>query len=319
MDAARLILDTDLDTDCDDVGALALLEALARRGEAQWLGVVCSVPVPWTAACAGAVLQAFGRHVPVGLIEVPGWTECPRFADYRRHRQVAEAMFGGALYNEMLARPWLGRHAGWKPEEAVALYRRLLAAQPDGSVTICAIGTLTALAQLLDSGADEHSPLPGEQLVKEKVGRLVTMAEAAYPEGADCFNWAMDKPASARVVGGWPGPLAVSRCGREVLTGGRFSAAAPPGHPAAEAYVIHRGGRGVPRSSWDQLAVLYAVRGAGALWREEWGPGLCFDEQTGRHDFAAAAGQAGRAHLQPLVEPAELAAAVEELMLEALA
>ena len=94
----NLILDTDFDTDCDDVGALAVLHALWRRGEVNPLGVVCSVPVLWTAACAAAVNEACGRaDLPVGLVAVPKWESDPRFADYRRHQEAARQMYGGAL------------------------------------------------------------------------------------------------------------------------------------------------------------------------------------------------------------------------------
>lgn len=319
-ETVNLILDTDFDTDCDDVGALAVLHALSRRGEVNPLGVVCSVPVPWTAACAAAVNEAFGQpDLPVGLIAVPDWEFASRFADYRKHREAAEQHYGGPLYNEIIGRSWLEGKPAWQPEDGLALYRRLLAGQPDGAVTVCAIGTLTALAQLLDSPPDEHSPLCGEDLVRAKVGHLVTMAEAAHPEGADCFNWAMDKPAAARVVNDWPGRVTVSFWGREVLTGGRFSAAAPPGHPAGEAYVIHQGGRGRPRSSWDQLALLYAVRGRGELFQAHYGQSLRFDADTGHHQFTPLLpGQPERCHLRPLVEAGRLASIIEELMIEAL-
>ena len=53
-----LILDTDIDTDCDDAGALAVLHALADRGEVEIAGVVCDVGNPWAAACAAAVNRA---------------------------------------------------------------------------------------------------------------------------------------------------------------------------------------------------------------------------------------------------------------------
>lgn len=319
-ETVNLILDTDFDTDCDDVGALAVLHALRRRGEVNPLAVVCSVPIVWAAACAAAVNEACGQpDLPVGLVTVPGWDSDARFADYRRHREAAEKQYGGPLYNEIIGKPWLADKPAWKPEQGLALYRRLLSEQPDGSVTICAIGTLTAPAQLLDSPPDEHSPLCGEDLVRAKVAHLVTMAEAAYPEGADCFNWAMDKPASARVVNDWPGRVTVSFWGREVLTGGRFSMAAPPGHPAGEAYVIHRGGRGLDRSSWDQVALLYAVRGGGELLEAHCGLALRFDAGTGQHQFTPLRpGQPERCHLQPLVEADELASIIEELMIEAL-
>ncbi|MEI6500553.1 MAG: hypothetical protein WCP21_05940, partial [Armatimonadota bacterium] len=235
------------------------------------------------------------------------------------HRKAAEGVYGGKLYNETIGQRWLQKQPAWEPEAGLSLYRRLLAAQPDQSVTIGAIGTLTALSELLDSPPDEHSALGGEALVRAKVAHLVTMAEAAYPEGSDCFNWAMDRPATERVVNDWPGRLTVSRWGAEVLTGGRFSTLALPGHPAGEAYAIHRGGRGVDRSSWDQLAVLYAVRGDTELLAAQGGFTLRFEADTGRHCFSLRlAGQPERCHLQPLADWSRMAEVVEKLMVEAL-
>ena len=61
-------------------------------------------------------------------------------------------------------------------ENPVALYRRTLAAQPDGSVTVLSLGFATELGKLLDSPADAVSPLTGRELVARKVKLLSIMA-----------------------------------------------------------------------------------------------------------------------------------------------
>lgn len=53
--SVSIILDTDMDTDCDDVGALAMLHALADNGEAEILGIVCDAPTVWGAPCIEAI------------------------------------------------------------------------------------------------------------------------------------------------------------------------------------------------------------------------------------------------------------------------
>ena len=58
---------------------------------------------------------------------------------------------------------------GWQ------LYRRLLAAQPDHSVSIVSIGFVTCLAQLLQSLPDCYSSLDGVELVRRKVKCLYLM------------------------------------------------------------------------------------------------------------------------------------------------
>ena len=64
---------------------------------------------------------------------------------------------------------------------AVALYRRLLSGQPDGSVTIVSTGFFTNLAALLDSEADEFSPLSGRELIARKVRQVSAMAGNVSP------------------------------------------------------------------------------------------------------------------------------------------
>ena len=50
-----MIFDTDMDSDCDDLGALAVLHALADRGEEEILATVTSSQNPWSAPCVVAV------------------------------------------------------------------------------------------------------------------------------------------------------------------------------------------------------------------------------------------------------------------------
>lgn len=317
----RLILDTDINSDCDDAGALAVLHALSRRGEVELLGVVCSVAVPWTALCVAAINEAYGRaDLPVALVQVPDFATSERYAPYRRHCANARTWHGGPLYNEVVGGDWQAAHPDWTPREAVDLYRELLAAAPDNSVVICAIGTLTALEQLLDSGPEARSPLSGEALVAAKVRRLVSMAESPYPEGEDCFNWAMDKPAAARVVNDWPAPLTVSDWGREVFTGRRFLAAAPETHPVARSLRVWFGNMEPQRPSWDQLAAICAVRGGGDLFVEHGGHGLGFEAELGRHQYVPLApGRPERTWLEPRQDDEALARAVEDLMIESVA
>ena len=47
----QIIFDTDMDIDCDDAGALAVLHALMDYEEAEILGVVVDVPLEASAKC----------------------------------------------------------------------------------------------------------------------------------------------------------------------------------------------------------------------------------------------------------------------------
>ncbi len=280
-----VILDTDMHTDCDDVGALALLHAFADEGKARILGVVHSAPAPMGPACVDAINTWYGRgDIPVGTIDWPGYATDPRYAHYRHSAQLIED--AGSDYVPVVAAEFPCTHSADEPyEDGVRLYRRLLASAEDHSVVICAVGQLQALARLLDSSPDDVSPLTGEALVRSKVKLFVTMGKGDWPHGRDTFNWRCDMPSAERVLNHWPGPLAVMTHGDDILTGSRLVAQGDAQSPTRRAYDIYLKTEDKLRSSWDQCAVYYAVAGTGDLFHEMRGRQLRFDAGTGRHEW----------------------------------
>src|SRR5262249_32392755 len=82
--------------------------------------------------------------------------------------------------------------------DAVALYREVLARQPDRSVTIVSLGAYTTLADLT-------APSAGRDLVTKKVARLVIM-DGLFPGGVGpVTNQKLDLDAARVVVAGGPG------------------------------------------------------------------------------------------------------------------
>lgn len=311
MPKELIILDTDIDTDCDDAGALAVLHALADRGDVEIAGVICDVGNPWTAACVAAINRACGRpEIPVGVNRRP-YEENPGYCAHRRR-----AAAHGVLYNEAVSRR-SGVVPGTEaaPVDGVALYRRILAAAEDGGVTVCAIGLLTVLADLLESGPCGFSPLSGRELAARKVRRLVTMAEAAFPEGRDCFNWEMDRRSAAAVLNSWPSRLTVNALGREILTGAELAARLPDDNPVASAYrIFGRYAPGFRRPSWDQVTVLAAADACPDKLGLAPGGTLFYDASSGRHRWSGEpAGNADR--VVSLVSGARLEEHIESLML----
>jgi hypothetical protein len=313
---APVILDTDMHSDCDDVGALAVLNALADRGEARLLGVVHTAPAPAGPKCAQAINAYYGRSdVPVGWVDWPDYETSPVYALYRR----------AAAHVDQDDRHYVERVAEAFPvdepvRDGVDLYRTLLANAEDDSVVICAVGQLQGLARLLDSGPDEHSPLTGRELVAEKVRLLTTMALGVLPEGRDGFNWECDRVSAARVLNDWPAPLAVSHRGQDVLTGARLLTETPEDNPVRMAYDIYlsfktagRAAEAKNRSSWDQLAVLYAVRGADGLFEVTGGRRLSYDGETGLHRWEPDP-DSDQVCVDLAVSVEEAAKAVEDLM-----
>ncbi len=278
----KIIFDTDMDTDVDDVGALAILHALADLGEAELLVVIHSAPKPEGPVCAQAVNAWYGREsVPVGWTDWPDLDSSPTYAHYRKAQAWIKK--SDRDYVPVVAAKYRESKGGKTPpvQDGVLLYRKTLAVAEDGSVVICAVGQLAALAGLLESKPDEHSDLPGPELLARKTKALVTMAMCPYPEYEDTFNWRCDLPSAAKVVNDWPTGLAVMPLGASILAGGRLVAEGKPESPCRLAYDIYVKEEHKSRSSWDLCAVLYAVRGAGPWFRERTGNRIQLDAETG--------------------------------------
>ncbi len=152
--------------------------------------------------------------------------------------------------------------------DAVKLYRKILAAQPDTSVTIISIGPFTNLAQLLNSNADEFSQLNGIQLVSKKVKQLVAMAAAIDNSGNSGYesNVTTDITAAQKVFNKWPTQITLSgfEIGVQVLTGMKLiHNNAIRDSPVKDAYhiALTYDGSTTGHYSWDQTAVLVAVQG----------------------------------------------------------
>jgi inosine-uridine nucleoside N-ribohydrolase len=311
-----ILFDTDMDTDCDDVGALAVLHALEQRGEARILGVVCDVPDPWAAACAQAVNHAAGRaEIPVGIVTGEDLAGSARYHRYCGHL-ASLAQWGWGRYNKPIGQDFRCQNPTAPPPlDAVDLYRQVLAAQEDHSVVIAAVGLLTALQKLLASPPDAHSPLNGEELVRAKAKRLVTMGLGTFPHGEDGFNWRMDSEAAAAVLNHWPAPLTVSAWGADIHTGASLAEQTSPGNPVRRAYELFLQGPSKSRSSWDLVAVLFAVRGPGDLFREISGSRIHFDPRTGKHQWVQGASGPAHTYFHPVVSNEALARVLETLMI----
>lgn len=314
--ALPVIFDTDMDTDCDDMGALAVLHALAARGEARILGVISDIPNPWTAVCAQAVNDFYARpQIPVGILSGEDLQTAPRYQRYREHLAEAEK-WGWQRYNQPIGEAFLARNPGAPaPQDGTALYRLLLAGQAEQSVTIVAVGLLTGLQKLLDSRPDASSPLTGLELVRSRVKQLVSMGVGVFPHGQDVFNWRMDTEAAGRVLNDWPGRLVVSEWGSDVLTGAGLETRADPANPVRAAYEIYLKGPGKSRSSWDLLALLYGVRGPAGLFREKTGYRISFDARSGAHRWRPDA-ESKHIYLEPAAAWEAMARLLEDLMTE---
>jgi hypothetical protein len=292
-----------------------VLHALADLGECNILGVVVSAPpVEPGIGAVRAINHAYGRpDLPVGAASIA--PDDSSWCSYHEHRRLlSEGLIEGFQpFNHVVA-----ASSGLQQTpatDAVTLYRSLLTNAPDGSVTICVIGTLNSLAQLLDSGPDTISPLSGHELIAMKVGKLVSMAVTDFPFGYEAFNWRMHLASAAHVLHNWPTPIVVSSRGDHVLTGSRFCALAPPQHPVRIAYETFLAGQDSNRPSWDQIAVLTAVRPEESdIYSLSEPHSITLDATSGRHDWHEYKEGCPRFYTQSQMSDSDLEQALDELI-----
>ncbi len=110
MEPVSLILDTDMDTDCDDAGALALVHHAIKLGACRLCAVVCNVPYPEAALCTHYLNRYYSHDdIPVGLAAIPDHEISPIYADYRLLRSnIPEHR----RYNKLFARLYRQHGAG---------------------------------------------------------------------------------------------------------------------------------------------------------------------------------------------------------------
>jgi len=257
----KLIIETDMGNDIDDALALTLALHAVRDGKidlmmvsnhkksetaSTFIDIVNTYygkPKVEVSKCSTPVIQESNIDYTVPVVANPEWRRSGRAdADY---------------------------------PEAVARYRKLLAASEDGEVVIVSLGFGTTLAQLLDSQPDEYSADNGRDLVEKKVKYLSIMAgsygiadtltvngvrETLFDRTKKRaeFNVANDIPSMQKVFAEWPTPIYQNpfEIGKMVMY--PWDAVEKVGGPVAEAYKAYRD-KPYDRPSWDILSVIYVL------------------------------------------------------------
>ena len=252
----RVIFDTDIGNDVDDVLALSVLHALESRGDCQLLAVTITKPDELAGPFVDA-MDAFYRRPDIPI----GFTHSGQKNQPSRFLALANAMDDGKpRYPHRLQR-------SSDAPEATALLRKVLNAQPDGSVVLLQVGYFSNFAALLDTPPDKYSPLNGLELVRRKV-KLLSLMAGAFRQAEQArhfleFNVVQDLPAARKLVERWPTPMVWS--GAEIGVSIPYPAVSierdfgyVAHHPAAEAYYAYNPPRH-QRPTWDLTSALYAV------------------------------------------------------------
>ena len=294
-----VIFDTDFGPDYDDVGAIALLHAFADSGYIRILATVASCKHKNAAAALSVFNTYFKRPgIPVGIVkgravDIPDWQHWT---------------------DTVIARYPHSIQSNEEVPDAIAVYRRQLAKEQDHSVVVITVGFLTNLANLLQSPPDTISPLSGMDLVKKKVKQLVSMA-GKFPGGWE-FNVMKDAPSSKLVFANWPTPVIFS--GFEI--GSKIHCGLPLVHneavhhdPVKDVFALcipKAKEDSAGRMSWDETAVLIAVKGWERYYTLVPGKFVCSTEGANSWDGAAG----GQYYIKEKIPAGQVQAIIDRLI-----
>ena len=239
----NILLGTDWWTDCDDAVALRILCRAHKKGEICLKGIGINACMQYSAASVDGFLSLEGVFdVPIGI-------------------DLAADDFGGnPPYQKRLSSHAARYKANGDAEDALRLYRRVLA-EADGEVEIIEIGYLQVIADVLESGGDDISPMSGIELFEQKVSKVWVMAGKWDEEGGLENNFCRNERSR---IGGkkfcrlCPVPVTFLgfEAGQSVISGG--DVLAKDDHLYL-AMCDHKSQNG--RSSWDPMTVCLALAG----------------------------------------------------------
>lgn len=257
----KIILDTDLGSDCDDAGAIALMHRLADLGETEILAVTHCTSEIGGIITVKAINDFYKRHeLPVGQYSKTTFMEddaCKRFTKF-------------------IMTEYLENHKVLEVEDATKVMRKTLS--ENSGVTLVAIGFLNNYAELLRSQPDDISPLTGAELIAKNVKELYVMAgnfiDLTYAE----YNVKIDIESAKYVAENFPAPIIYAgyELGELVRTGESLKLS-DDSNPVKKCYAI-RQADGL-RESWDPITVYCAIRENNAFFRKSEKCKITFDDK----------------------------------------
>ena len=333
----KIIFDTDMLTDFDDVGALACLHALADAGECEILATISSTRGNASVGAVEVINHYYGRgDLPVGSPKGMGVIGAHAGAKVKVDPKAPLGGRTGGDGGHYKYRKLLADYPGWyryadsdDAPDANETYRRVLAAQPDGSVVICSVGFITNRRRLLETKPDAISPLDGKALVAKKVKKWVAMA-CRYPDGKE-YNSMWDHESSRIAFENWPTPIIFSdwQYGRDCFAGRAVAEMNIERSPVKDVFAgnipsrdevrkdSHKWLRSAfgmgGRAAWDESAVLVAVRGIEPYFNAERGKYRMVGDK-GADEWAPDAENGPHIRITERMSKAEVARVIDELM-----
>ncbi len=303
----KIIFDTDFGSDADDLGALVMLHNFIDKGECDVLAIMCWSTEQYTAAAVDAV-NRFYKHpdIPIGIRKGETYYESWSYS-----KPIADNFYHELTNNDAV--------------EATVLYRQLLSESDDNSIVIIAVGPLMNIQNLIKSQPDSLSDLPGKELIDKKIREFVIMG-GQFPEGNNEWNFNGNMPGVTQfVLNNITVPVTFSgfEIGRQIQTGEIFNDIERNTplytgfmHFSKNAPWIkeYYKGKILDNSSFDQTAVLYAVRkGIGIYWDKIEG-GYCRPDANGGNKWIISE-ITNHSFLKLKMNPEDLEKIIETMML----
>ena len=262
----RVILDTDIDSDVDDAGALAMILNMHKKGIINLLGIITTSDDPFAPVCVSSICTYYGcKEIPVGFLKGQA------------------VLTNHSKYTKFISLEFPSEIPSWdKAEESTSLYRRLLFNSPDESVIILTIGQLSSLKKLLDSAPDGITQLTGLKLTDYKVKKWICMG-GQYPTGREANFSRPDPQSNLFCLQHWDKEVFFCgwEAGEKIITGGvSLKTSLRPDNPVYRAYELYNNFAG--RSSWDQTAILQLTDKAETFFTFST-PGSCVVDKSGKN------------------------------------
>ena len=276
----KVILDTDMGSDCDDIGALALLNEYENQGKAKIVGVIYSSGViPYGAGIIDAINRYYGNDkIPIG-------------ANY-------DSLVGDPV-DKMLAEKLSKDTAAFKNRiiknsdaiEQTKLIRSILIKQPDNSIVYITIGHTKGLYDLLVSEPDSISQLSGMELTNKKIKKWIALGalNASNKDGYYVKDWNFFFNGTVKytkfVIENFPKPIYFIDAGSDIMTG-KGLINTPKGNIVRTAYRdwlwnVEKKTLNDQRPSWDLMTVYFAVENPKKYFKIIENGYLAFDVEKG--------------------------------------
>lgn len=303
----KIIFDTDIGGDADDLGALAMLHNYVKHNKCELLAIM-----NWgTDKYAVPAIDAINRfylhpEIPIGTRK-DGTTT----SDLQYNKVIADNFEHTLTYNDV--------------PDAVNLYRKILASADDSSITIIAVGPLLNIQRLIQSKPDSYSPLNGAELISKKVKEFSIMG-GKFPKGKNEWNFNGNMPGVTKfVIENLDVPIVFSgfELGAQIKTGAIFNEI-DKDTPLYQGFLYYSEhapwikanfeGKILDNSTFDQTSVLYVIEGGvGDFWKKVTG-GICVVEENGDSRWKKGK-KSNQSYLKLKESPEKMAEIIELVML----